>query len=197
MTKRDVGGEVRRGFMGDLRGPGFGLGLALLAFFGALGEYGAQAQPNALDRKAGTVTGFPIPRFVSLKADEVNVRVGPGYDYPIAWVFRRAGLSVEIISEFDTWRQIRDSEGATGWVSASLLSGRRSAIVAPWSNAGTLIDLKDDDERSAKDVARLERGSIVDIVTCDGEWCAVYAGRIRGFIEQANLWGVYPKEVLR
>jgi SH3-like domain-containing protein len=175
---------------------GIAAGFAALALLAAMTATAA-AQAPALERKAGAVTGFPVPRFVSLKADEVNVRVGPGHDYPIAWVFRRAGLPLEIISEFATWRQIRDSEGATGWVAASLLSGRRSAIVSPWTEAGTYRDLRADDSSRADAVAKLERGAIVDIVNCDGEWCAVYAGRTRGYIEQSGLWGVYPGERIR
>lgn len=155
------------------------------------------AQDNSLPRKPGNVTGFPVPRFVSLKSDEVNVRAGPGKDYAIAWVFRRAGLAVEVIAEFDTWRQIRDSESATGWVSASLLSGRRAGVVAPWSAPGTVFDLTADDREGSERVARVEKGAIVDIVSCDGQWCDVYAGAYRGYIAQPKLWGVYPNETIR
>lgn len=143
------------------------------------------------------MTGLPIPRFVSLKADEVNVRAGPGYDYAISWVFRRAGLTVEVIGEFDTWRQIRDSEGASGWVAASLLSGRRTGIVSPWSEPSMMFELKSDDDEEASKKASVERGAVLDIVSCDGSWCEVYAGKIGGYMEQSKLWGVYPNEVIR
>ena len=78
-------------------------------------------------------SGLQVPRFVSLKAGRVNVRVGPGEDYKIAWVFTRTGLPIEVIQEYDTWRRIRDSDGAVGWVFNSLLSGKRTAVVTPWS----------------------------------------------------------------
>ncbi len=100
----------------------------------------ALAQKAAVDlaaRKAGPITGLPTPRFVSLKADEVNVRRGPGWDHAVAWVFHRAGLPVEVIAEFDVWREVRDSEGATGWVAGTLLSGRRTVLVAPWEDKST------------------------------------------------------------
>ena len=77
-------------------------------------------------------TGLPVPRFVSLKSDRVNLRQGPGTEYPTAWVFRRAGLPVEVIKEFESWRQVRDAEGTTGWVLGTMLSGRRTAVILPW-----------------------------------------------------------------
>lgn len=171
--------------------------LALSAGALAAASLHAAAQAPSLNRKKGAVTGYPIPRFVSLKADEVNVRAGPGYDHGISWVFRRAGLAVEVIGEFDTWRHIRDSEGASGWTAASLLSGRRTGVVAPWSQKGTLFALKDETSADAGKVASVESGAVVDIVECDGEWCEVYAGTIRGYMQQTNLWGVYPKEIIR
>ncbi len=72
-----------------------------------------------------------MPRFVSLKSDKVNVRAGPTKDHDVTWVYTRSGLPVEITAEFENWRRIRDWEGAEGWVYHSLLSGRRTALVAP------------------------------------------------------------------
>ena len=71
---------------------------------------------------AQSETGLPVPRFVTLRADEVNLRTGPGEQYPIEWIYVRAGLPVEIIAEFGNWRRIRDFEGIEGWVFHSLLS---------------------------------------------------------------------------
>src|SRR6188508_2081233 len=80
-------------------------------------------------------TGLPVPRYVSLKTDRVNLREGPSKDHRTAWVFQRAGLPVEIVAEYEIWRRIRDSEGTEGWVLHSLLSGRRTALVAPWTKS--------------------------------------------------------------
>jgi SH3-like domain-containing protein len=74
-------------------------------------------------------SGLPVPRFVSLKAERVNVRSGPTKDNDVNWVYTRAGLPVEIIAEYDNWRRIRDWEGGEGWVLHSLLSGRRTALI--------------------------------------------------------------------
>ena len=89
------------------------------------------ANQTAAQPAAGS-SGLPVPRFVSLKSDRVNLRQGPGIEYPTAWVFRRAGLPVEVIKEFESWRQVRDAEGTTGWVLGSMLSGRRTAVILPW-----------------------------------------------------------------
>src|SRR4051794_11981856 len=87
---------------------------------------------GAFAQQTGVSSGLPIPRYVSLKSDRVNLREGPSKDHRTAWVFERAGLPVEITAEFEQWRKIRDSEGTEGWVLQQLLSGRRTAIVAPW-----------------------------------------------------------------
>jgi SH3-like domain-containing protein len=155
----------------------------------------AGAQDNA-GRKPGAVTGLPIPRFVSLKASEVNARVGPGPDYQITVVFKRAGLPVEVLAEFDSWRQVRDSDGVTGWVNAPLISARRTAAVAPWVKERTVFSLTTTRGGSAQ-AAQIEPGAIVDIVSCDGEACEVFAGRQKGWVPQKDLWGVYPGEAVK
>jgi SH3-like domain-containing protein len=147
-------------------------------------------------RTAGTATGLPLPRFVSLKADVVNARVGPGGEYQIAWVFRRAGLPVEVLAEYDIWRQVRDSDGGTGWVAAALTSARRTAVIAPWVKNGALFQLTSSRGGSTT-VAQIEPGAIVDIVQCSGEDCEVYAGKQKGWAPQKNLWGVYPGEKVK
>lgn len=138
-------------------------------------------------------SGLPIPRFVSLKADRVNVRRGPSKSHAIVWVFARQGLPVEIINEFATWRQVRDSEGAEGWVFHSLLSGRRTALVSPWSKAQPL-PLRAVPGEGARVVARVEPGVQGAVETCDGTWCRVTIDRFEGWLPQEFLWGVYPGE---
>jgi len=159
----------------------------------------AQAQKEKIElgsREKGQSTGLPIPRFVSLKANEVNVRRGPGWDHAIAWVFRRAGLPVEIIAEFDVWRQVRDSEGATGWVIGSLLSGRRTVLVAPWEDKTRILDLHEADDKYSRVAARLSPGVLGDVHGCDGSWCEITAGSVTGYIAQDLVWGAYPGETI-
>jgi SH3-like domain-containing protein len=172
--------------------------LLALALAGACGAF-AQPSPGA---PALGPSGLPVPRFVSLKSDRVNLRQGPGTEYPTAWVFRRAGLPVEVINEFEGWRQVRDAEGTTGWVLGSMLSGRRTAIVLPWEvknsrSQPVTVPLRDDDSESARAIAHVEAGVIANIIGCDGTWCRVSVGDYRGYIEQAKLWGAYKGEVIK
>jgi SH3-like domain-containing protein len=167
-----------------------------------LGASVAHAQdPGAPDPGKGTVSGLPIPRFVSLKSDEVNLRAGPGKDYPTQWVFRRAGLPVEIVKEFDNWRQVRDADGVTGWVNQALLSGRRTAQVLPWDVkpgvARPKLELKSDDSERAQATALIEAGVIANLQSCDSRWCYVTVETYKGYVEQSKLWGIYPGEVIK
>jgi SH3-like domain-containing protein len=138
---------------------------------------------------------------VSLKSDRVNLRTGPGTEYPTAWVFRRAGLPVEVVSEFESWRKVRDSEGTTGWVLQSLLSGRRTALVSPKeskdSKQPAQVAVRSDDSESARAVAYVEPGVIANVHHCDGRWCQVSIESFRGYLQQKQLWGIYPNEVVK
>ncbi len=150
--------------------------------------------PAAAARKTGP-SGLPLPRFVSLKSDRINVRAGPGQDHRIAWIFAKAGLPVEIIAEYDNWRRIRDSEGAEGWVFHSLLSGRRTALVAPWAT-GKTVGMRREPSKEGPLAAKVEPYVLVDVSECDGAWCRVSVENVSGWIQQNMLWGVYPKEAL-
>ncbi len=158
----------------------------------------AQAAKDAPAPEAGQ-NGLSALRYVSLKADRVYLRKGPGTDYPVAWEFQRAGLPVEVIREFDVWRQVRDAGGTVGWVHSSLLSGRRTALILPWEvkegqSKPPLATLRYDDHARASPIAQVEAGALVSIIGCEKGWCRVSIGSHRGYIEQTKLWGTYPNE---
>ena len=161
--------------------------LGIICAAALAGSAGAQSS----DRARGT--GLPLPRFVSLKSDDVNVRRGPGQEYDVSFTFVRKGLPVEIVQEFDNWRKIRDSDGDEGWVFHSLLSGERTALVAPWE-AGGEFPAHATAETAATVVAYLQPRVIADIESCTGTWCLVSVQGYEGWIEQERLWGVYPSE---
>ena len=138
-------------------------------------------------------SGMPIPRFVSLKAGRVNVRVGPGEDYKVSWVFTKPALPVEVIQEFDTWRRVRDSDGAVGWVFHSLLSGKRTAVVTPWAS-GDPHPIRAKASADGAVTAYLQPGVMASIDRCRGGWCDLSGAGFSGWIEQSQLWGVYPDE---
>ena len=142
---------------------------------------------------AVTSSGLPIPRYVSLKSDHVNVRAGPTKDNDVAWVYTRAGLPVEITAEFENWRRVRDSEGSEGWVYHSLLSGRRTAVVTMKSK-DELASIYDSADRHSAVAARLQAGVVTQVKHCAAGWCHVDGNGFDGWIEQQRLWGVYADE---
>ena len=153
---------------------------------------GATAAGPAMPMRQGD-SGLPLPRFVTLKADRVNVRRGPSGEHEVSWVFTRKGLPVEIVAEFEQWRRIRDSEGDEGWVYHSLLSGRRGVLVAPWSGAQP-VALLDAVAADSDTVALLDTGVMADVDSCTGAWCRISVEGHAGWVDQAKLWGVYPGE---
>ena len=143
-------------------------------------------------------SGLPLPRFVSLKSGRVNSRIGPGTNYSVDWMYTKAGLPMEIVQEYDTWRKVRDAEGSEGWINQSLLSGKRTAIVAPWQRGkGGQIKLMDDPQKDADVVALVEPGVIGTIRSCNGDWCEMTLGGHTGWISQSLVWGAYPGEKIK
>ena len=146
---------------------------------------------DSAERRVGP-SGLALPRFVSLKAEKVNVRRGPSSDHAVAWVFKRKNLPVEIVAEFETWRRIRDSDGEEGWILQNMLSGRRTALVAPWRHEQTIPLFAEIGGQTL--TARMAAGVVGDVRSCTGQWCQISAGGYEGWVEQAMLWGVYPGE---
>ncbi len=159
-----------------------GIMLALLVLIGA----------SPLWAQAGRSTGLPLPRFVSLAADRVNVRYGPGKQYPIDWVYARKGLPVEIIEEFDTWRKIRDYENQEGWVHSSLLSSRRTIMVT-----GEVRELRRTPDQSGRVVLRAEPSVVGRLFDCEENWCRIEIEGRRGWLQRSEFWGTRPGEIVR
>jgi SH3-like domain-containing protein len=136
---------------------------------------------------------LPIPRFVSMRLGEVNLRVGPGIRYPISWVYTKKDMPVEITAEFDTWWKIRDWEGTEGWVNHAALGGKRSVIVT-----GEIRALRRSADPQAAPVARVEPGVIGKLLECpasSAEWCRIETDDVRGWVRRDEIWGVYPQEI--
>jgi SH3-like domain-containing protein len=158
------------------------------AAMGASISTGFSAKDTAL-----TTSGLPVPRYVSLKSDHVNVRAGPTKENDVSWVYTRAGLPVEVTAEFENWRRVRDSEGAEGWVYHSLLSGRRTAVVTMKTKDG-LAPLYDSADPNSIVTARLQAGVVAQVRKCGSGWCRVSGNNFDGWIQQQRLWGVYADE---
>ena len=126
---------------------------------------------------------LPLPRFASLDSSEVNLRAGPGKDYPILWVYQRRGLPVEIIQEFDTWRRIRDRDGTVGWVQQNLLSGKRGALIIDEART-----LRTDPTGGAKPVAILQPGVVAQIAECGTDnWCRIEVKGYKGWLRRDDF----------
>ena len=140
---------------------------------------------------AGETSGLPLPRFVSLRSDEVNLRSGPGQRYPIDWIYARKDLPVEVIAEFEAWRKIRDWQGTEGWVHQSMLSGRRMMVVI-----GGQRQLRGSDSDSADIVAVVEPGVLGRLLQCprNRDYCRVEVGPLQGWFKRDEIWGVYKGE---
>jgi SH3-like domain-containing protein len=189
--------HVRRALVGTI----FALG-AVVAAAAAIAQAQPQAQvqaslqpsPQISQQPAGTASGLPVPRFVSLKSDKVNMHIGPAKTYEVKWLYQRAGLPVEITAEFETWRRIRDADGTEGWVYHSLLSGRRTGMVTT-KVTDELVPLYDKPDSGGAVTAKLERGVVTTVKRCTGEgWCLVSGRGFEGYVQQVRLWGVYPNE---
>lgn len=144
---------------------------------------------SAQDR--GPVTNLPLPRFVSIKAGEANVRRGPSLTHRVDWVFKARDLPVEITAEHGHWRRVRDRDGVGGWIHHALLSGVRTGIVEV-----EVAALRTQPERSAPMRATLERNVIGRILSCDGTWCRFSAGGYRGWVLQTEIWGTRIGEII-
>jgi SH3-like domain-containing protein len=168
------------------------LGLAVISSNAAATE----APPIAPNITRG-LSGLPIPRFVSLKSGRVNSRIGPGLNYAVDWMYMKPGLPMEIIQEYDTWRRVRDSDGAEGWINQSLLSGRRTGIVAPWQKGKAVQISLLSEPKSTEVVATLEPGVVGQIRLCDGDWCEMTFDGHTGWISQSLVWGAYPGEAVK
>ena len=154
----------------------------------------AAQQETSPPAKAENPSGLPIPRWVSIRAREANLRTGPGARYPIDWVLQRRKLPAEIVGEFENWRQIKVQDGTVGWVHKSMLSGKRTATVTAARVRG--LQAPDTDAPVA---AFLEDGVIVALNGCEATWCriAIDSHGVDGWIARSALWGIYDGEAVK
>lgn len=156
----------------------------------------ALALPTGLATSASAAegpSGLPLPRFVSLAVDTINVRTGPGKQYPVKWVYSRRGQPVEIIDEFDTWRKIRDMDGEEGWIHGSLLTRRRTVLLT----GDAIVSLHRTASEDARVLLRAEPGVLASLLDCSESWCFVEIEGQRGWLERGVLYGVLPGEMRR
>jgi len=159
-----------------------------MAVIGAVFGLGLAAGVMAQER--GSITGLPLPRFVSLKASEGNMRRGPSLTHRIDWVLTRRGMPLEITAEYGHWRRVRDKDGAGGWVHYSLLSGVRTVIIER-----DLLPLYVKADAQTQVQAYVEAGVVARLGECIARWCRITADGHRGWADKTALWGVNPAEI--
>lgn len=151
----------------------------------------------AVEKDTAAVKGFrstdlPLPRFVTLRSDKIYVRTGPSLSYPIKWIYRRAGMPVEIVREYDNWRQVRGIDGEEGWIHQSLLSGERNVLIK--NDKDVLTPLRTTESKDARMIAKLEPMVVAGIDKCEDDWCRIEVAGYRGWVERNFLWGIYDEE---
>jgi len=145
---------------------------------------------NLLAKDIGTETGYKIPRFVSLKSNDVNLRKGSSINYPIVLKYTVKNLPVEIIDEYDLWRKIIDLEGNQGWIHKDLIKGDRFAII----NHNYYSPLQIKNKPQGRVIGTIGKNNIVKINKCMLDWCSINYKNKKGWVEKINLWGVYKYE---
>ena len=146
----------------------------------------AQAQAGferATIQRVSQFSGKLVPRFESLRASEVNGRVGPSLDHPIRWQYKRAGLPVMVVMETRDWSKVQDPDGAEVWVFNQLLSSRPTVI----SQSETILRKKPSPD--ATGIARVSDKVVMDVQSCNANWCKVRAGRRTGWLPRTDIWG--------
>lgn len=153
----------------------------------------AAASPVPAPAESVEASGLPIPRFVSLRAKTANLRIGPGVQYPVDWVYQRPGVPLEVVAEHKNWRKIRDWEGAQGWLHQSMLSGKRAMIVV-----GKSRSVRAEPNENAPAVAQVEPGVVGMVLQCrkDNPWCRIDVDGYVGWMHRFEMWGVYEDEVI-
>jgi SH3-like domain-containing protein len=157
------------------------------ALCAALAAPAAEGEETAL---TGPVTSLPLPRYVSLKTNEGNVRRGPSLEHRIDWVFHHRDYPLRITGEFEHWRRVEDMEGQGGWIYYTMLSGVRTVLV---TDART--ELRRAPEEKSDILALADEGVIGRLGACTLDWCEIEAGGEEGWVEKSRLWGVDPEEI--
>ena len=145
---------------------------------------------SAATDERGPVTNLPLPRYVSMKASEGNVRRGPSRAHRIDWVFKRRGMPLMITAEHGHWRRVQDRDGAGGWVHYALISGVRTVLIEQ-----DMVQGHTRPDPEAPVTAMFEMGVVAKLGDCEPDWCRISAGGYKGWVEKAALWGVKPEEL--
>ncbi|HXS06585.1 MAG TPA: SH3 domain-containing protein [Rhizomicrobium sp.] len=133
------------------------------------------------------------PHYVSQRSNEAFLREGPGYAYKVLWVYKHKGYPFRENARFDVWRRVTAPDGAVGWMSAQMLSENRTVLVVGKNR----VDIRKSQDTGSKIVGQADPGAILNLKSCDAEFCRVRADRVDGWVARSRLWGVDPGETFR
>ena len=141
----------------------------------------------------GNETGLEIPRYVSLKSNDSNIRVGPSMNYPIKFKYIIKNYPLRVIEEYEDWRKVEDFKNNIGWIHKSLISGTRTGIVLSKKNKN--IELLNTLEGSV--IGEIGINNIINLEKCKIDWCLVSARNFKGWMNKNNIWGVKQNEIIK
>ena len=138
----------------------------------------------------GSQTGLEIPRYVSLKSNDSNMRVGPSKNYPIKLNYISKNYPVKIIDEYLDWRKVEDFEKNIGWMHKSLLTGERYGLILSRNKRSVNIY----NSINGKVIGEINTKLIVRLSKCKIDWCFILINNYKGWIRKKNIWGVKGNE---
>ena len=141
----------------------------------------------------GKETGLEIPRYVSLKSDDANIRVGPSKNYPIEIKYIKKNYPLKVLDEYEEWRKVEDFNRNIGWIHKSLISGIRTGIVL--SNDNKNINILNTLDGNV--IGEIGNGNIVFLEKCKIDWCLVSLDDYEGWVDKNYIWGVKEKEIIK
>ena len=136
-------------------------------------------------------SGLPVPRYVTMKFGEANLRAGPGLEYPVLWQYRTPKLPVRVDAEFGIWRKIVDHDGTAGWMHGSVLSLNRMALVKT-----DMAKIHNNPDPTSTVIALAERNALMELQSCPKSWCRVKTEKVHGWIKRQAVWGLLQTESL-
>jgi len=151
----------------------------------ALGVAAPFAPGRAADEDRPTPSGLPVPRYVTLKFDDVNARSGPSDDHRLLWTYHVRGLPVQVVAETSEWRRICDPDGGLAWVHRRTTDGHR-AVMRTQTGPAKIFDHPAD---NAQVTAYLAQRAIAAVDRCAKDWCRIHVGGASGWVRAADVWG--------
>ena len=148
---------------------------------------------QASNADIGKETGLEIPRYVSLKSNDANIRVGPSKNYPIEIKYIKKNYPLKVLEEYEEWRKVEDFKKNIGWIHKSLISGTRTGIVL--SNDDKTIKLLNTLDGDI--IGEIGKGNIVFLEKCKTDWCFISSGNYKGWIDKKYIWGIKEKEIIK